>query len=272
MEEVHVKNLEKYLPEYKDRVLTWFKFHFRDSLDRKTKLKCKNFFNDEMIEALDEIDKYRYISLIAKEAELGRPVPLDEKRVFEMGWNVKKRPISLTIRMLLLKNLLCDTESNKVCDTESNNHSHTQCNNVCDTDKEEEKEEEKEKEEESLFEKVCDTKKLSQDFFEHISNINPNQKIPNFESWAKDFNLIINSDSRTEEQIRYILEWLFESTHKDAIFWRKNILCPKSLRKHFDRLILIVKDSQPKTNGVNDMIQGLLNEIDKEDLNNAKAV
>lgn len=115
-------------------------------------------------------------------------------------------------------------------------------------------------------------KKLSQDLYDFLIGINPDQKQPNFESWTRVFDLMLRVDNRTEEQIRYILNWLYKSTDKNALFWRRNILSPNKLRDHFDRLILIVKDLQPKTNGVNDMIQGLLNDIDKEDLNNAKAV
>ena len=99
---VHINNLEKYLPGYKDRILSWIKIYFRDSMtnEETNNNHFRNFFNDEHIETLCEIDRYRYISLICKEVELGRPVPLDKKRLVEMGWDTKKRPISLTLKML----------------------------------------------------------------------------------------------------------------------------------------------------------------------------
>ncbi|MFA5300525.1 MAG: hypothetical protein WC389_20250, partial [Lutibacter sp.] len=132
---VHIKNLEKYLPDYKDRILSWFKIYFRDSVDRKTKIRFNNFFNDEVIEKLDEVSRYRFISLIAKECELGRPVPLDEKRINEMGWNTKKCPISLTLRMLSGRIITGDQ----------------QCDNVCHIDKDKDKDKDKEEDKEQNF-------------------------------------------------------------------------------------------------------------------------
>lgn len=120
-----------------------------------------------------------------------------------------------------------------------------------------------------LFKEIGATpKKLAQDLYDQIIKINPNQKSPNFESWSKSFDLMIKSDNRTEAQIRFIINWLYTATDKDALFWRKNILSPNKLRDHFDRLILIVKDNN-KSSGTNDMIQGLLDEIDKEASSNA---
>ncbi len=109
---VEVKNIEKYYPKYQDRLLSWIKLYFRDSIDGRTKTLYKNFFNDPEVENLDEINRYRLLSLIAKQAELKRPVPLDEKRINEMGWNLKKCPISNTIRVLSEKfiSVCCDSE------------------------------------------------------------------------------------------------------------------------------------------------------------------
>jgi len=133
---VHINNLEKYLPGYKDRILSWIKIYFRDSMtnEETNNNHFRNFFNDEHIETLCEIDRYRYISLICKEVELGRPVPLDKKRLVEMGWDTKKRPISLTLKMLQGIISTCNTEGSIPCTVDKEEEE----------DKEEDKEEEKE--------------------------------------------------------------------------------------------------------------------------------
>ena len=55
-------------------------------------------------------------------------------------------------------------------------------------------------------------------------------------------------DNRTEEQINYILNWLYTRNDKDSIFWRGNILSPKKLREKFDTLVFKIKNKQ--TQGV----------------------
>lgn len=108
---VQVKNIEKYVPGYKDRILSWVKIYFRDSIDERTHVKYGSFFNDEDIERLDEVARYRYISLVCKQVELGRPVPLDKRRLFEMGWDTKKQSISATLNLLQGLVFPCDGEN-----------------------------------------------------------------------------------------------------------------------------------------------------------------
>jgi len=85
---VHVKKLEKYQPGYTDRRHRWAKIYF-DS------------FLDEAIQVLDEINRYRFWSLIVLEVFLeGKPLALTAQNLKLMGWNSKKRHISLTLQML----------------------------------------------------------------------------------------------------------------------------------------------------------------------------
>ncbi|MHC4397933.1 MAG: hypothetical protein ACYS1A_20005, partial [Planctomycetota bacterium] len=84
---VHVKNIEKYHPSYKDRDHKWAKIHWESFLDDK-------------ITPLNETDRYRFISLIIHEVFRKEPTRLDRQNLTILGWNTKKRPISLTLQML----------------------------------------------------------------------------------------------------------------------------------------------------------------------------
>lgn len=114
--------------------------------------------------------------------------------------------------------------------------------------------------------------KLAQELYDRILSINRNFKAPNLNAWAKVFDLMQRIDSRIPEQIRYLVDWLFCSKTKDALFWQKNILSPGKLREHFDRLILLIKD-QNGTRKTRDMeIMEAINKIDEEAKANADCV
>ena len=88
MEYIHIKSLEKYHPQYKDRNLIW----------------CKAYFSmlnsDPEFEMLCETDKWRFIALVMLELQLKKEIPLDEPYLTRKGFDLKKRPISLTLQML----------------------------------------------------------------------------------------------------------------------------------------------------------------------------
>ena len=85
---LHVKNLEKYHPGYKDRNLIW----------------CKTYFTminaDPEFEMLTEVDKWRFICFIMLELQIKRPIPLDSEYLVKKGFDLKNRPIELTLKML----------------------------------------------------------------------------------------------------------------------------------------------------------------------------
>lgn len=102
MEYLHIKKLENYHPGYKDRNLQW----------------CKAYFTmvnaDPEFEMLEEIDKWRFLAFIMLELQTKKPIPLDEGYLTRKGLNLKKRPISLTIKML--QNFIeVVTEDEKLC-------------------------------------------------------------------------------------------------------------------------------------------------------------
>lgn len=96
----------------------------------------------------------------------------------------------------------------------------------------------------------CPTNKFADESIEFIlacelynlmlSN-NPKLKEPNFQAWAKTFDLIIRRDKKSVEDIRLIMNW----SQKDA-FWCTNILSPDKLRKQFEQLTLKRKAESKK--------------------------
>lgn len=110
-------------------------------------------------------------------------------------------------------------------------------------EKEKEKEEEREEEKEiSPKYKTCDMEFAHQLYSRMLEN-NPDVKKPNFDKWADEFRLIRERDNRTEEQIRYLIDW----TQSDS-FWKGNILSPSKLRKQFDQLAVKVREDIRKKN------------------------
>lgn len=88
MEYIHVKNLEKHHPGYKDRQLQWCKLHF------------STLTADAEFSVLPETDKWRFFAFVMLELQNKRPIPVDELFLTRNGFNLKARPISLTLKML----------------------------------------------------------------------------------------------------------------------------------------------------------------------------
>lgn len=86
---VHVKNLEKYHPGYKDRTLQWAKIYIN--------MACGDS-DTELIE--NEIDWARLIKIILLELRNKKPLPNSEVFWIRKGFNLKNRPMSLTLQML----------------------------------------------------------------------------------------------------------------------------------------------------------------------------
>ena len=109
MEYISVKNLEKYLPGYKDRTLSWLKLYFRNAIDTKNNTAHTSIFNDEKFQELDEIDQIRFLKLACMQADTGKPVPMTDRNIAWMGWNTKKRPKSKTLQMLQSFLIVCNS-------------------------------------------------------------------------------------------------------------------------------------------------------------------
>lgn len=103
MEYIHVRNLEKFHPGYRDRKLQWAKIFF-DMVQGDP--DC------ELIE--DEIDWARLVKIIILELEAQQPLPNLDRYWKKKGFDVKKRPMSLTIKMLH-NFLTIVTQNEKLC-------------------------------------------------------------------------------------------------------------------------------------------------------------
>lgn len=89
MEYIHVRNLEKYHPGYKDRQLSWAKI-FINMADG----------DPDMEMVTNEIDWARLIKMILLELRAKKPLPNDNGYWLKKGFDLKKRPMSLTLKML----------------------------------------------------------------------------------------------------------------------------------------------------------------------------
>ena len=89
MDYIHIKNLEKYHPGYKDRTLQWAKIYIN---------MADGDPDTELIE--NEIDWARFIKMILLELRAKKPLPNIETYWLKKGFNLKKRSMSLTLQML----------------------------------------------------------------------------------------------------------------------------------------------------------------------------
>lgn len=89
---------------------------------------------------------------------------------------------------------------------------------------------------------------ISKYLFENIRKRIPKSKTPNFQSWAQEVDRMFRIEKRDPNEIRGIIDWIFTATDKDAQFWSMNILSPKKLRQHYDRLTALKMKARPKRN------------------------
>ena len=89
MRYIHIRNLEKYHPGYKDRTLQWAKIYFR---------MVQGDPDCELIK--DEIDWARLLKIILLELEAQKPLPDVPEYWTRKGFNLRKRSMSLTIQVL----------------------------------------------------------------------------------------------------------------------------------------------------------------------------
>lgn len=69
------------------------------------------------------------------------------------------------------------------------------------------------------------------------------------EKWAADIDKLKRIDKATDEQISFVINWLFKSETKDSQFWRVNIESGRKLREKFQTLVGVIKrerEQKPK--------------------------
>lgn len=77
--------------------------------------------------------------------------------------------------------------------------------------------------------------------YEKILIDDPSFKKPNLQNWADHIRLMMERDERTEEQIKYLIEW-----SQNNSFWKSNILSTKKLREKATTLIRQIKAERAK--------------------------
>lgn len=76
--------------------------------------------------------------------------------------------------------------------------------------------------------------------------IKPDIHMPNLQTWAKEADRMFRIDKRRFEEIRQVIDWIFEGTDNNSKFWRSNILSIPKLRKKYDTLSLQMKQISSK--------------------------
>lgn len=91
---------------------------------------------------------------------------------------------------------------------------------------------------------TADDQKAAEWIATRVKKINPTCKEPDLTAWANDVRLMNQIDGRTHREICDLYDWA--SKHH---FWHKNVMCPASLRKQWDRLTLERADTGAASTG-----------------------
>jgi hypothetical protein len=77
--------------------------------------------------------------------------------------------------------------------------------------------------------------------FKLIKENNSEARKPNLEAWANELRLMREKDERTDEAIKYLINW----SQKDS-FWKTNILSAAKLRQQYEQLTVKIKAEKEK--------------------------
>lgn len=90
---------------------------------------------------------------------------------------------------------------------------------------------------------------LAKNLFDKIQENNPQAKFPNLQVWAKQIDMMLQTDKRDPTDINAVIEWCQADD-----FWKTNILSAKKLREKFDQLYVKMTNQPRRHNGVNDWL------------------
>jgi hypothetical protein len=87
---------------------------------------------------------------------------------------------------------------------------------------------------------------LCQLLYQNILEFLPGFKTPNFNAWSYEMHRLLREDKREPEEVKLVLDFV-----RGDPFWQSNVLNPKDLRRHYDklnakRLIPAVPAAKPK--------------------------
>lgn len=86
--------------------------------------------------------------------------------------------------------------------------------------------------------------KIAKYMFGKILDMNPTYKSPNWQTWCKDIGLTREKDKRPDEDLKDVIDWVF-----DHHFWKTVILSPGKLRSKYDDLNTKRMKEPPKKRG-----------------------
>ncbi len=82
--------------------------------------------------------------------------------------------------------------------------------------------------------------RIAYSFFNRLKKENPKIKVPNFQKWAREFNLLSrDGEGNSIEEIEKVIEYVLGTKNKPSssgFSWAANILCPTKLRKHYAQI------------------------------------
>ena len=82
--------------------------------------------------------------------------------------------------------------------------------------------------------------RLATFFFDSLREINPKQKKPNLDKWAKDFDRIMRVDGRTEDELMAAIKHMIHvhQTNTNGFSWFAFVQSPDKIREKYDKLFV----------------------------------
>ncbi|WP_019244565.1 MULTISPECIES: hypothetical protein [Bacillus] len=169
--------------------------------------------------SIDKLVKMQKITI--QQTEVGTLFTVLEHLVHQGLSNVNKESVNVTENELQTK-----------CERTTNNNNNA--NNAKNANK-------KEYSPKQVYDESSVHYQLADLLLQRILKNNENFKKPNLQKWANTVRLMMERDNRTEEQIKYAIEW----SQNDS-FWKSNILSTDKLRKQFDSIVARIKADKEK--------------------------
>lgn len=99
---------------------------------------------------------------------------------------------------------------------------------------------------ESLFDSIVDTNPADRTKHEK----NPALKESRVKNWAEDVEKMRRLDGVTQKQLDFMLQWLFRSNGKNAMFWQKNVRSGATLREKWPQLVMACKEDHQRSQAI----------------------
>ena len=88
----------------------------------------------------------------------------------------------------------------------------------------------KRKKPKKVFEESSIEYQLSEKLYQYVLEEKPKTRKPDFQKWSKDFDLILRKDERSLEDLKNVIDWIFNGNSNNSNFWKRNISSPGALR------------------------------------------